>query len=134
MVRPKHAPRKGLFDSGKTVNAMRYMHGRIGRTGVIIDTAGAFNYCSIVEQCITFSVVVKKSFPHFRMGESRPSSSTERAELLEQILASFTIPGEKNVDERWAEEATDRLDAYERGELRFSPAIEVFARLDRGGI
>jgi putative addiction module component (TIGR02574 family) len=61
-------------------------------------------------------------------------SPTERAELFEQILASFSIPGKKDVDERWAEEAEDRLDAYERGELKSSPTNEVFARIDRGEI
>ena len=61
-------------------------------------------------------------------------SPTERAELLEQILASFSIPGNKDTNKRWAEEAEDRLDAHERGELKSSPANEVFARIDRGEI
>jgi len=61
-------------------------------------------------------------------------SPTDRAELLEQILASFSIPGNNDIDKRWAEEAEDRLDAHERGELRSSTAHEVFARIDRGEI
>jgi putative addiction module component (TIGR02574 family) len=56
---------------------------------------------------------------------------TERAELIEQILASFSIPGNKDVEKRWAEEAEDRLDAHERAELKSSPANEVFARIDK---
>ncbi|MHC4673281.1 MAG: hypothetical protein ACYTBZ_12410 [Planctomycetota bacterium] len=31
----------------------------------------------------------------------------------------------------WANEVEDRIDAYERGELRSSPAAAVFDRLNR---
>ena len=41
----------------------------------------------------------------------------ERAELVEQILASFEFPARKDIDAAWAKEAEERIDAYERGEI-----------------
>ena len=56
----------------------------------------------------------------------------ERAELVEQILASFEFPERKQIDELWAQEAEDRLEAYERGEIESTPAKKVFDDIDRG--
>jgi putative addiction module component (TIGR02574 family) len=56
---------------------------------------------------------------------------TERAVLIEEILSSFDFPSRKGVDALWAKEAEDRIDAYERGEMRSVPAQEVFDRIDR---
>ena len=53
----------------------------------------------------------------------------ERAELLERLLGSFQSPPDPRLDELWAREAEDRLDAFERGELKAVPAEEVFARI-----
>ncbi len=50
----------------------------------------------------------------------------DRAELVEQILASFEFPARQDIDAAWAQEAEDRIDAYDRGELGLSPAGEVF--------
>jgi putative addiction module component (TIGR02574 family) len=61
-------------------------------------------------------------------------SPLERAELIERLLASFSFPERKAIDERWAAEAEDRFDAYERGELGSKSAEEVFARIERGDI
>jgi putative addiction module component (TIGR02574 family) len=61
-------------------------------------------------------------------------SPLERAELIENLLASFPFPERRAVDERWAAEAEDRIDAYERGELKSTPAAEVFERIRRGEI
>ena len=55
----------------------------------------------------------------------------DRAEVLERLLASFQTPPDPQLDELWAREAEDRLDAYDRGELGAVPAEEVFARVDR---
>ena len=46
---------------------------------------------------------------------------TDRAELVEQILASFEFPARKDIDAAWAQEAEDRIDAYERGQIGSSP-------------
>ena len=55
----------------------------------------------------------------------------DRAELVEQILASFEFPARQDIDAAWAQEAEDRIDAYERGEIGSSPAAEVFKDIDR---
>jgi putative addiction module component (TIGR02574 family) len=44
-------------------------------------------------------------------------SPVERAELIEKLLASFSFPDRKAIDELWGAEAEDRIDAYERGEI-----------------
>jgi putative addiction module component (TIGR02574 family) len=53
----------------------------------------------------------------------------ERAELVEQLLASLQTPLDPRIDELWAREAEDRLDAYDRGELKAVSAEEVFNRI-----
>jgi putative addiction module component (TIGR02574 family) len=58
----------------------------------------------------------------------------ERAELVEQLLATFQTPPDPHIDELWAREAEDRLDAYDRGELKAVPAAEVFNRNQRPNI
>ena len=58
-------------------------------------------------------------------------SPEDRAEVLERLLASFQIPPDPDLDQLWANEAEDRLDAYDRGELCAVPAEEVFARIER---
>jgi putative addiction module component (TIGR02574 family) len=56
---------------------------------------------------------------------------TDRAELVEQILASFEFPARKDIDAAWAKEAETRIDAYERGEIQSIPASEVFREIDQ---
>ena len=53
----------------------------------------------------------------------------DRAELLERLLGTFQSPPDPRLDELWAREAEDRLDAFERGELKAVPAEEVFDRI-----
>ena len=54
----------------------------------------------------------------------------ERAELLEQLLATFQGPTDPVLDELWANEAHDRLDAYDRGELEAIDVEEVLEHID----
>jgi len=58
-------------------------------------------------------------------------SPEDRAEIVERLLASFQTPPDPLLDDLWAREAEDRLDAYDRGELGAVPAEEVFARIER---
>jgi len=55
----------------------------------------------------------------------------DRAELVEQILASFEFPPRKDIDAAWGKEAEARIEAYERGEIGSSPAGDVFREIDR---
>lgn len=53
----------------------------------------------------------------------------ERAELVERLLATFQSAPDPHIDELWVREAEDRLDAYDRGEIKAVPAEEVFNRI-----
>jgi putative addiction module component (TIGR02574 family) len=55
----------------------------------------------------------------------------ERAELLEQLLATFQGPTDPALDKLWIAEAHDRLDAYDRGELDAVSVEEVFEEIER---
>ena len=52
-----------------------------------------------------------------------------RAKLAEQLLESLDDPKQKETDPLWADEVEDRIDAYERGELKAIPGEEVFRRM-----
>ncbi len=58
-------------------------------------------------------------------------SPTDRAELVEQILASFEFPARQDIDAAWAKEAEDRIDAYDAGKISSLPANKVFKDIDR---
>jgi putative addiction module component (TIGR02574 family) len=53
-----------------------------------------------------------------------------RAKLAEQLLESLDDPKQGEIDRLWADEAEERIDAYERGELKAIPGQEVFRRLE----
>ena len=63
--------------------------------------------------------------------EALELTPTDRAELVEQILASFDFPARKEIDAAWAREAEARIDAYERGEIDTVPAEDVFKEINR---
>lgn len=50
----------------------------------------------------------------------------ERAEVIDLLLASLDSCPNRKVDELWGQEAEDRIDAYDRGEIKAIPASEVF--------
>lgn len=55
----------------------------------------------------------------------------ERAELVEQILSSFDFPSRGEIDALWAQEAEDRIDAYDQGKIKSPPASRVFEKINR---
>ncbi|MBI4753582.1 addiction module protein [Candidatus Desantisbacteria bacterium] len=55
----------------------------------------------------------------------------ERAELVEQLLSSFEFSSRNTIDSLWAKEAENRIDAYDRGDIKSIPAKEVFAKINR---
>jgi putative addiction module component (TIGR02574 family) len=57
-------------------------------------------------------------------------SPLERAELIEQIFASFSFPSRQANDAEWGREAEDRIDAYDAGRLASTSAREIFARVE----
>jgi putative addiction module component (TIGR02574 family) len=58
-------------------------------------------------------------------------SPIERAELVESILTSFEFSSREEIDVLWAQEAEDRIDAFERGEISTTSAQDVFSKLNR---
>jgi len=58
-------------------------------------------------------------------------SPQDRAEILERLLATFQEPPDTKLDELWAQEAEDRIDAFDRGELGSVSDEAVFARIER---
>ena len=55
----------------------------------------------------------------------------ERAELVENILSSFEFKSRKDIDALWAQEAEDRIDAFDRGEMAAIPIEDVFAEIEK---
>jgi putative addiction module component (TIGR02574 family) len=55
----------------------------------------------------------------------------ERAELIEDLLISFEFQRRKIIDALWAQEAEDRIEAFERGEMAAIPAKDVFAEIEK---
>jgi putative addiction module component (TIGR02574 family) len=53
----------------------------------------------------------------------------ERAHIAERLLSSLDTPADRRIEELWAIEAEDRLDAFERGELKTFSAEEVFDQI-----
>lgn len=58
-------------------------------------------------------------------------SPIERAELVEKILSSFNFSARNDIDESWALEAEERVDAYDSGEIELSSVAEVFDRINK---
>ena len=54
-----------------------------------------------------------------------------RASLAERLLSSLDTTEQNTIDQKWAIEAEDRLEAYQRGELQAVDASEVIARLEK---
>lgn len=65
------------------------------------------------------------------LAEALKLPPVERAELVEDILSSFEFQSRKTIDALWAQEAEDRIDAFERGEMSTIPAREVFEEIEK---
>jgi hypothetical protein len=55
----------------------------------------------------------------------------ERAELVEKLLTSFEFQSRGRIDALRADEAEDRIDAFERGEMAAIPARDVFGEIEK---
>jgi len=55
----------------------------------------------------------------------------ERAELADRLLSSLDSPSGRIIDELWAQEAEDRIDAFERGEIRTVSSPEALEAIKR---
>ena len=61
---------------------------------------------------------------------SLPSRS--RAKLANKLMQSLDAPRQRAMDRLWAEEVEDRIDAYEKGEIKVISGKEVL-RWDSAG-
>ena len=57
-------------------------------------------------------------------------SPIDRAQLIEDVLSSFEFATRKDIDEVWANEIEDRIDAYEQGKLKSKSAKDVFKKIN----
>lgn len=51
----------------------------------------------------------------------------QKAELIDKLLSSLEKPN-RDLDELWAKESEDRIEAYEKGELRALSIKEVLEK------
>ena len=65
------------------------------------------------------------------LAEALKLSPVERAELVENLLSSFEFHSRETIDALWGQEAENRIDAFERGEIYAMPAKEVFAEIEK---
>ena len=65
------------------------------------------------------------------LAEALKLPPVERAELVEDLLSSFEFQSRKTIDALWAQEAEDRIDAFERGEMSTIPAKEAFEEIEK---
>lgn len=56
-------------------------------------------------------------------------SPVERAELIEQLFASFDFPAHDDVDSLWAAEVEERIDAYDQSKMKALPIRDVFKKI-----
>ncbi len=68
---------------------------------------------------------------HEVLAQALKLSPLEKAELVERILDTFLLPDRKAIDDHWAAEAEDRIDAYDQGEVAARSVNEAFARIER---
>jgi len=65
------------------------------------------------------------------LAEALELPPVERAELVENLLCSFEFESRGTIDALWAQEAEDRVDAFERGEMTATPAKDVFIEIEK---
>ena len=63
--------------------------------------------------------------------EAKRLEPIERAELLEQLYATFE-PADPSVDAAWSVEVEERLSAYRAGEIEAAPFEDVLDRINTG--
>jgi len=52
---------------------------------------------------------------------------SQKAELIDKLLSTLDRP-DREVDELWAKEAEDRIDAYDQGNIKAIALEEVFRK------
>jgi len=55
----------------------------------------------------------------------------ERAEIADHLLSSIDPPSQDGIDVLWGKEAEERLDAFDRGEIKAISAKQVFEQVGK---
>lgn len=55
----------------------------------------------------------------------------ERAEIADRLLSSIDPPSQEGIDMLWGKEAEERLDAFDRGEIKAISAKQVFEQVGK---
>lgn len=63
--------------------------------------------------------------------EALALAPVDRADLIEELIASFDPRNRSVIDRAWAQESEDRIAAYERGELKSTPLEHVVQRANQ---
>lgn len=56
---------------------------------------------------------------------------SQKAELIDKLLSTLDKP-DREIDELWAKEAEDRIDAYDRGKIKAVPLQKVLEKYKQG--
>jgi putative addiction module component (TIGR02574 family) len=67
------------------------------------------------------------ALPNKILKEALTLKPAEKAKLIDKLLSSLDKP-DPEIDKLWAEEAENRIDAYERGEIRAVALEKVLER------
>lgn len=67
------------------------------------------------------------NIPKKILEEALALSPSIKAELVDYLLASLDSP-DKEIDQLWMDEAENRIDAYERGEIKALKIEEVLKK------
>ena len=78
----------------------------------------------LATQCALLDPLYEKA-----LADAMSLPPVDRAELIEELFFSFDSADRKAMDELWAKEAEDRIEAFQRGDFSVIPADEVFAKL-----
>ncbi len=63
--------------------------------------------------------------------EALSLTPAERAEIAESLLSSLDLPSQEGIDALWGKEAEERLDAFDRGEIKAISAKQVFEQVGK---
>jgi putative addiction module component (TIGR02574 family) len=63
------------------------------------------------------------------VGDALALPPRSRARLADKLLESLDQPRQKAIDKLWADEVEDRIDAYEKGEIKVISGKVVFREL-----
>ncbi|MDH5721613.1 MAG: addiction module protein [Spirochaetia bacterium] len=65
------------------------------------------------------------------LSEASKLPPVDRVQLIEELLSSFEFSNRNQIDELWAKEAENRIEAYKKGKLTARSYQEVFNEINK---